>query len=169
MQLLEIQSNLEIHLPRVEKDEATRKELKSLNLMANGRKMIKIGQAKWIGSPQHSQEKELCKKLDNSFMSVQLYCVHSTNICYGLCVHVFRHVSVSTPTSLLTGVVILFFTAVVVVLVTDMVVLLTKGDQKYNLACLQDRKVHTKFTCKLLIVIYYLLSKNSTSLHFSIL
>lgn len=47
--------NLEVHLPRWEKDDATRKELKSLNLMASGRKMIKMGHAKWVGS-QHSQE-----------------------------------------------------------------------------------------------------------------
>lgn len=47
--------NLEVHLPRWEKDDATRKELKSLNLMANGRNMIKKGTAKWVGS-QHSQE-----------------------------------------------------------------------------------------------------------------
>ena len=47
--------NLEVHPPRWEKNEATRKELKSLNLMANGRNMIKKGTAKWVGS-QHSQE-----------------------------------------------------------------------------------------------------------------
>lgn len=53
--LLIIQTNLEVHLPRWEKDDATRKELKSLNLMANGRNMVKMGSAKWVGS-QHTHE-----------------------------------------------------------------------------------------------------------------
>lgn len=59
--------NLEVHLPRWEKDDATRKELKSLNLMANGRNMIKMGHAKWVGS-QHSQE--LRKSLSFVFCGV---------------------------------------------------------------------------------------------------
>ena len=51
--LLDIQTNLKVHLPRWV-DEAFRKELKSLNLMANGRQMVKMGTAKWVGS-QHLQ------------------------------------------------------------------------------------------------------------------
>ena len=47
-----------MHLPRWV-DEAFRKELKSLNLMANGRKMIKMGTAKWVGSQQSQALRKL--------------------------------------------------------------------------------------------------------------
>ena len=60
---------------------------------------------------------------------------------------------------------IICFTAVIIVLVTDMVVLLTKGDQKYNLACLQDRKVHLHVNLKSVFFFKYILIANCDCLH----